>query len=182
MTPVDRIVDILLRLGARRYGDERVSQLAHALQCATLAERDGASSNLIAASLLHDIGHLVEGGDEGLAREGIDARHEDLGQAYLSQWFDDSVTGPVKLHVDAKRFLCRHDPGYYDDLSPASKRSLELQGGIFSEDEATAFLARPYAAEAANLRRWDDLAKDPKAETPGLEHFRPCLEAHIRYD
>ncbi len=182
MTPVDRVLDILLRLGARRYGDERVSQLAHALQCANLAEQNGASSNLIAACLLHDIGHLVEGGDEGLARDGIDARHEDLGRRYLSQWFDDSVAAPVQLHVDAKRFLCRHESGYYDALSPASKQSLALQGGIFSEREAAIFLNRPYAAEAANLRRWDDLAKDPTAETPGLEHFRPCLEAHIRYN
>lgn len=44
-------------------------------------------------------------------------------------------------------------------LSPDSKRSLELQGGIYSQEEADAFIARPHVAEAVQLRIWDDEAK-----------------------
>ena len=177
---IDEINHLFLTKGARQYGDESVSQLAHALQCATLAEQHGASPALIAAALLHDIGHLLDGGDENLARQGIDARHETIGEEFLSAHFGEAVSRPVAMHVDAKRYLCAVDDGYWDTLSPASKRSLELQGGIFSADQAAAFGDQPYAQDAANLRRWDDLAKDPAKETLGTDHFAQFLYAAHR--
>lgn len=174
---VDGIFTLMLRQGARQYGGEAVSELAHALQGATLAEREGAAPALVVATLLHDYGHMVEGGDEGLAERGIDAGHERRGaDALAALGFGPAVTEPVRLHVAAKRYLCVAEPGYAAGLSPASTLSLALQGGPMSPAEAAAFLARPHAAESVRLRHWDEQAKDPRAETPGLEHFRAVVE------
>jgi predicted HD phosphohydrolase len=78
--------------------------------------------------------------------------------------------------VDAKRYLCAVQAGYWEALSPASKRSLELQGGAFSPDEAHRFIERPYGRDAAQLRRWDDRAKTPGKTTPRLQHFARIME------
>ena len=180
MSAADRVIDILETNGAEQYGDEAVSQLQHALQCAHLAECSGAPDSLAVAALLHDFGHPVHKLGEDAAARGIDDRHEALGRKYLARWFGEEVTGPVGLHVDAKRYLCATEPAYFDTLSPASVRSLELQGGPFSDAEAARFIARPHAHDALAVRRWDQQAKDPKAVTPGLERYRLHIEASIR--
>ena len=180
MSAADRVIDILETNGAEQYGDEALSQLQHALQCAHLAECSGAPDSLMVAALLHDFGHLVHKLGEDAAARGIDDRHEVLGQKFLARWFDEDVTAPIGLHVDAKRYLCATDPLYFRTLSPASVRSLELQGGPFSEAEAAAFIARPHAHDALALRRWDEQAKNPKAVTPGLERYRLHIEASVR--
>jgi predicted HD phosphohydrolase len=77
--------------------------------------------------------------------------------------------------VDAKRYLCLIDPGNWGDLSKASKTSLELQGGVFNNAQALAFIAQPYAEEAVRLRRYDDLAKVPNKTVPRLEHYQARL-------
>ncbi|MEX2296766.1 MAG: phosphohydrolase, partial [Dongiaceae bacterium] len=66
------------RRGDQSYG-EGVSQRAHALQCATLAEQRGAPPSEIVAALLHDIGHLIHDLPETIADDGIDTEHESLG-------------------------------------------------------------------------------------------------------
>ncbi len=180
MSAADRILEILETSGAEQYGDEAVSQLQHALQCAHLAECSGAPDPLVVAALLHDFGHLIHKLGEDAARRGIDDWHEVLGRKYLARWFDEDVTAPIGLHVDAKRYLCATDPAYFDTLSPASVRSLELQGGPFSEAGAAAFIAQPYAQDALAVRRWDEQAKDPEAVTPGLDRYRFHIEAAIR--
>jgi phosphonate degradation associated HDIG domain protein len=177
MTPVDRIFERFDRHGGEDYGSERVRQLEHALQCAALAEAEGASAALIGAALLHDIGHLIHDLGDGPAARGIDDRHERLGEEWLRQWFGSDVTEPVRLHVPAKRYLTATDPGYFATLSAGSVRSLELQGGPFSATDAAAFIAVPQAEEAVRLRRWDEAAKVPGKTTPDLEHFRQYLEA-----
>lgn len=176
MNPVIEIMDTLRSLGEQRYGRENVSQLAHALQSASLAEEDGATSALITASLLHDMGHLVDKRFELGQDKDIDRHHENIGAAYLSAWFPEEVTAPIRLHVPAKRYLCAVDDGYFDDLSDASVRSLALQGGKFSKVEADAFISQPFAKDAVRLRRWDDLAKVPEKQTPALEHFQTHVE------
>lgn len=172
---IDRLLGLFAEHGEAQY--ETVSQRAHALQCARLAEQEGAPPELITAALLHDIGHLLHKDGEAAALRGIDAKHELIAQKHLRRWFGPAVAEPVHLHVDAKRWLCANEPGYYSDLSPASQRSLALQGGTFTPEEAAAFGARPYAEDAIRLRRWDDLAKVPGLTTPPLEHFRQYIEA-----
>ncbi len=98
----------------------------------------------------------------------------------MARYFPPEVTEPVRLHVAAKRYLCAVDPDYLPQLSPASARSLELQGGVFTLAEVQQFEANPYHAEAARLRRWDDAAKIPNLIVPGTGHYRERMEAVLR--
>ncbi len=173
---VAEIVELYGRKGAAQYGDEAVSQLEHALQCASLAEQAGAAPELVAASLLHDLGHLLADRPHVLDRD-VDDVHQYLVLRVLHGAFPAAVLGPIGLHVDAKRYLCRAEPGYWDSLSAASKHSLELQGGVLDDAAARRFIGRSHAAEAVRLRRWDDAAKVPGRATPGLAHFAPLLRA-----
>jgi len=177
----DPIIDGIARLFAERGGSlyfgEAVSEAEHALQAAAAAERDGATPAQIAAALLHDIGHLLHDLGEDVAQRGIDGRHEDVGATWLARHFGPDVAEPVRLHVPAKRFLCATETDYLDQLSPASRESLHLQGGPFTADEAAAFARHAYAQQATALRRWDDEAKVPGLATPGFDHFRRYLEA-----
>jgi phosphonate degradation associated HDIG domain protein len=166
--------------GDQLYIGEPVSMTEHMLQAAYAAEQDGASPTLVAAALLHDFGHLISGQPENAAEHGIDTRHEELGAAYLSRYFVPAVVEPTRMHVAAKRYLCAVDPAYLATLSPASLLSLKLQGGPFTANEARSFEALPFAAEAARLRHYDDAAKMAGAWTPGLEHYRPSLEAGVK--
>lgn len=169
------ILEILATKGNTQYGREAVSQLEHALQCATLAEMSDRSPDLITACLLHDLGHLLHNLGEDVADRGLDDRHEYRAMPLLQTLFNPSVTEPIRLHVDAKRYLCAVDSTYWEALSPASKRSLELQGGTFSPEAAASFIAQPYAEDAVQLRIWDDRAKVANLFTPDLEHFTPIL-------
>ncbi|THD59153.1 HD domain-containing protein [Phenylobacterium sp.] len=143
--------------GGLTYG-EGVTQMEHAAQCAALAQAEGAPASLVAAALLHDVGHLLTA-NEHAADAGLDERHEITGAQALKGLFGEAVRTPIALHVAAKRYLCFAEPGYFEALSPASVKSLALQGGPFDAGQAAAFERRPYWREAAALRRWDDLGK-----------------------
>ena len=176
-TDINSIIQILLNKGHEQYGTEAVSQLEHALQCATLAKTSNATPELITASLLHDFGHLVHNLGEDAAERGIDDRHEYRALGYLKTIFSDAVTEPIRMHVNAKRYLCAVNKEYWDSLSPASKTSLELQGGIFSSREVKEFISQPYAEDAVKLRIWDDMAKVEGLVTPELEYFIIFIKA-----
>lgn len=176
---LQEVHDLLLRRGQTQYGLEAVSQLEHALQCANLAEQASETSDTIVACLLHDLGHLLAA--ERVEAIDQDTRKDDLHQfialPFLRGLFPDAVLEPIRMHVDAKRYLCWLEPTYWDDLSIASKRSLEHQGGVFDEAQAHAFIAQPYAQEAVRLRRYDDLAKVKDKQVPGIAHY----QAHLRH-
>jgi phosphonate degradation associated HDIG domain protein len=176
---VDRLVELLLTKGARQYGGERVSQCEHALQTASLAAREDAPAALIAAALLHDIGHLLHEEGEQPALRGIDDQHEAIGANHLLPAFGPAVAEPVRLHVPAKRYLCATDRGYFARLSPGSVRSLALQGGPFTPDDAAEFRALPFAVDAIRVRRWDEAAKVPGLATPDLERYQAVLESAL---
>lgn len=177
---VNAVLDVLGgEAGAAHYG-EGVSQREHALQSAWFAERAGASAVLIAAALVHDIGHLLHGLPEDIAVHGIDDHHEDLGAAWLARYFLPALVAPVRLHVAAKRYLVATEPAYSATLSPASVRSLALQGGPMSGSESLDFHARPGAADAVALRRWDDAGKQVGLVTPPLSRWRVHLLVALR--
>jgi len=176
LTLIERIEALFRQHGARVYEDRRddaVSALAHALQCAQLAEWAHAPPALVAAALLHDIGHFLNEPD----CDTLDDVHEELAVGLLSKGFGAAVWEPIRLHVEAKRFLVAVDAGYAAKLSPASVHSLALQGGAFTADEVRRFEALPFASDAVALRRWDDLAKTPHKTTPPLDYYLTVLEA-----
>lgn len=166
---------LFARHGANQYSGEPVTQLEHALQTAHLAEQSGADDALVTACLLHDLGHLLNDPDRGFddtpSLRGIDDTHQYVALPFLRGLFPDAVLDAVKLHVDAKRYLCQANAGYHAKLSDDSKRSLALQGGVFSADQASAFLELSSARDAVMLRQWDDLAKQAELVTPSLAHF-----------
>ena len=177
---VDTIARLFEQEGAGEYLGELVTQAQHMLQAGALAEAEGAPPTLVAAALLHDVGHfqgVVTGRD---LMRGNDNRHSDTGAEWLARWFDPDVCEPVRLHVAAKRYLCAVEPSYAERLSEASVFTLRVQGGPMTSDEVVAFEAAGFADQAVRLRRWDDAAKDPAAVTPPFAHFRPLLEALVR--
>jgi phosphonate degradation associated HDIG domain protein len=157
--------------GAEQYSGEPVTQLEHALQTAALAEAEGAEDELVTAALLHDLGHLLHDLGQSPTLRGVDDVHQYRAIPFLRALFAQPVLGAISGHVDAKRYLCATRPGYLAALSEDSRRSLQLQGGIFSAEEAETFIARPGAAQAVRLRVWDDLAKVDGLPTPPLAHF-----------
>lgn len=157
--------------GHRQYTGEPVSHLEHALQSALLAEQAGASAMLVTASLLHDFGHMSNDLGETPTLRGVDDRHQYHGVSVLKALFPEAVLAPILLHVDAKRYLCATQPGYRANLSADSQRSLALQGGTHTAQAAARFIAQPYAQDAVQLRRWDDMAKVAGGKTPALEHY-----------
>ena len=174
---LDDIEPLFALKGDRMYAGEPVTQLQHALQSAQLAEQSGADAALIVAALLHDLGHMVNDQGETPTLRGIDDRHEYVALPFLRTLFDDAVLQPIRMHVDAKRYLCARGDGavngaqYWANLSADSKRSLELQGGIFTDAEAQHFISQPHAQGAVRVRLWDDAAKIESAETPPLSHY-----------
>jgi phosphonate degradation associated HDIG domain protein len=162
-------------LGHRAYSGEPVTQLEHALQSALLAQQAGAAEPLVAAALLHDLGHLVNDQGETPTERGVDDLHQFHGARALRGLFGRDVTEPIRLHVQAKRYLCAVKPAYYEALSADSRRSLALQGGIFDAAEAEAFGQTAFAADAVRLREWDDLAKAAGLATPSFTDYLPLL-------
>jgi [1-hydroxy-2-(trimethylamino)ethyl]phosphonate dioxygenase len=177
MTRVDEVMELMSARGADEYFGEPVSQLEHALQSAHYAAQAGSARHLVAAALLHDIGHLLHERGEDATDRGIDTVHEEDGYRWLLDRFGASVAEPVRQHVAAKRYLCAVEREYFARLSPASVQSLRLQGGPFSPEEVRAFEALPCFWDATALRRWDDQAKIPGLVVAPLQGYRPLLEA-----
>jgi phosphonate degradation associated HDIG domain protein len=183
MNVVDEILRMFEKRGSEAYFGEPVSVTEHSLQTAHAAQLEGAPARLVVAALLHDIGHLVDhvpddiapaGGslaDRSVADWTVDARHEEVGGRWLAMWFAPEIHEPVRLHVPAKRYLCAVDTSYFARLSPASVRTLELQGGPMSMEEVAAFETERFFAEAVRIRRWDDQGKVHGLATPHLEEY-----------
>jgi phosphonate degradation associated HDIG domain protein len=171
----NELVDWLRAAGGCNY-DEAVSQYEHAVQSAELAAARGGKPSVIVAALLHDVGHLLV--DEHDGRGGFlerDFQHERVGAGWLSRTFGPDVTEPIRLHVDAKRYLCTIDTAYYGGLSESSKRSFDLQGGNMTTHEIEAFLTHDAAPDAIELRRIDDLAKQVGRVVPDATTYRELL-------
>src|SRR5215469_3236977 len=166
---VEQVFDVLETGGGTAYFGEPVTVLEHSLQAARIIRERGGGYTLVAAALLHDLGHLLHMEGEDAAQRGLDTRHEELGVAALAGHLPVAVLDPIRMHVAAKRYLCFAEPGYMAGLSQASVVSLALQGGPMSAAEAEAYQAAPHAREATELRRADDAAKIAGLDVPDLE-------------
>ncbi len=160
--------------GDRHYG-ENVTELQHALQTAEFAQQAGESDEIVLACLLHDYGHLLHDLGEQIAEFGIDARHEELGATLLAPHFPQTILEPIRQHVAAKRYLCLKDPDYARGLSASSQRSLNLQGGPMSADEAARFEANPHFHACLIVRIYDDKGKVRDMPTRSLESYESLI-------
>ena len=184
---IDVLSGIFARAGSRPYQSSAVTMSEHMLQTAALAERAGAAGHLVAAALLHDVGHFGtdfpendrDGKHMAMLGAETDRRHEEVGARLLAPFFGPEVTEPIRLHVAAKRYLSAVEPGFLDKLPPQTAHTLDLQGGPMSPDEVAAFEANVGAKAAVKLRRWDEGAIVPGLATPDFAHYRPLIEGLI---
>lgn len=165
------IQDIFERLGSDSYLGEAVSMSEHMLQTALNAENAGESCETITAALLHDIGHYTGEFPENYIDLGLNNRHETMGAAILEKFFSAAVTEPVRWHVEAKRYLCAVERTYFEGLSDASVKTLELQGGFYNEQQVREFEKNPYLDTIVRVRRYDDGGKVPGVDTPDIKHY-----------
>lgn len=175
------IISLYGEYGSEDYIGEPVSQLEHMCQSAELAEKEGYDEEVILAAFFHDIGHLCEHIMDTKQMDGYGVvDHEKMGADFLrSKGFSETIASLVENHVQAKRYLTYRYPEYYDQLSPASKKTLEFQGGVMTVAEAEAFEADPLFALHIQVRRWDDAAKLTAQPLPSLEKYRVMMLHHL---
>ena len=174
-TTLEDLFSLYEQHGHRKYGED-VTGLEHGLQCAALAFDDGATRELIAAALFHDVGWFLiddESSDDVVV---VSDDHAALGARILAPLLGPDVAQPIALHVVAKRWRCTIDPDYYDELSEASQITFVAQGGPLNTDERERFESHPGFVTAMALRSWDDRAKIHGLDIPGLQHYRPMAE------
>lgn len=206
MSMADRLLDALARSAASLYGGEAVSELEHALQAADLAREAGADEELQLACLLHDVGRyavdrslIYDTTDPPRPEHGTPAAstkvttvpggsvvprpkargHHEIGAELIAPWVPERAAWCVRMHADAKRYLCATEPDYFDRLSAASRHTLRLQGGVMARDEVARLAGHPWLEDALALRRWDDQAKVVGKPTPPLTAWTPLLRRYF---
>lgn len=178
---VSTIFDLYDKHGAEEYAGEKVSQLEHMVQAAQLAMEGGYDDEVVLAAFLHDVGHLLPIHDPSESMDGYGMMdHEKVGAEYLRKvGFSDRMCRLIASHVNAKRYLTWKYPDYYNQLSGASKKTLEYQGGRMEEAEALAFEADPLFDLYIKMRRWDEAAKIEGKPVPDLNLFRAKAMEHL---
>jgi [1-hydroxy-2-(trimethylamino)ethyl]phosphonate dioxygenase len=177
---VEFIADIFERRGAEEYLGEPVTTAEHMLQSAWLAEQENAEDELVAAALLHDIGHFTSEFGTYSPEDVEDKHHDEAGGDVLAPYFPPVVVACVRLHVAAKRYLCATDPTYFSKLSPASVHTLSLQGGPMGAEEVAEFRRNPFHNEAVRVRMWDEGGKIAGMQTRSFRDYVPLLERVVR--
>jgi predicted HD phosphohydrolase len=181
---MDSLLALFSAQGNGDYVGEPVSQVQHATQAAAHARAAGYDDEVVAAALLHDVGHMI-----GLASPAEHERmgdcgtmrHEGVGASYLAgMGLPTRTCDLVRMHVQAKRYLTWKNPAYQAKLSPASVTTLGFQGGPMSGNEAAAFEAHPLFTTILAMRTWDEAAKVPSADVPPLASYEPLLRALIQ--
>jgi 2-amino-1-hydroxyethylphosphonate dioxygenase (glycine-forming) len=179
---VDEILTLYQRFGNEDYIGEPVSQIEHMCQCAQLAAESGFDDEVVLAAFFHDIGHLLEHVMPAGQMDGFGVvDHEKLGAEYLRQkGFSEKISKLVASHVQAKRYLTYKYPEYFDQLSVASKRTLEFQGGVMTDEQAMEFEMDELHPLYIQLRRWDEQAKLEHIPLPPLDHYREMMAGHLK--
>lgn len=177
----NEVIQLYEQYGGSEYAGEKVTQLEHMVQAARLAEQEGYDEEVVLAAFLHDIGHICVSAQEENAMDGWGIKdHEEVGADYLREkGFSKRLARLVASHVEAKRYLTWKDPLYYDQLSEASKKTLEYQGGPMLTDEAKAFEEHPLFSLIIKMRHWDDVAKIEHLEVGDLGKYRAMMIRHL---
>lgn len=179
---IDEIFGLYNKYGQANYIGEKISQIEHMCQAAQLAEGLGHDDEVILAAFFHDIGHLVDPTpDDEHNMGGFGTKdHEKLGADYLRQkGFSEKIARLVESHVAAKRYLTYANVDYYNNLSEASKRTLEFQGGKMSKEEAGMFAADPLFDLFIQMRQWDEQAKLENIPLPDIGRYKVMAETHL---
>jgi 2-amino-1-hydroxyethylphosphonate dioxygenase (glycine-forming) len=177
----EEIIELYSHHGGEEYAGEKLTQLEHMVQAAQLAEQQGYDEEVILAAFLHDIGHICEAvnGDNEMDGFGI-KDHEEAGAEFLRRrGFSERLIRLVQSHVGAKRYLTYKYPSYYDQLSEASKKTLEYQGGRMMAEEAMDYEKDPLFELIIQMRRWDDDAKLLGKPVPDLDKYRQMIIRHL---
>lgn len=141
----DEVLSMLRRLEGITDGFN-ANQLVHALQTATLAEKAGADTEVVVASLCHDIGKLISV-----------FNHPAIAAEILKPYVREEVYQAIRVHQD---FQGRH---YYHHFG----------GDVDARDK---YEGEPYYELAAHFADdWDQVAFDPDGEYLPLEHFEPMV-------
>lgn len=175
-----QLEELFQQRGQDNYGVEKVTQLQHACQCGSLALNANVDDALVISAFLHDIGHILS--EEALPKSlqaDLHDHHEERGYTFLAQFFDNRIIDPIRLHVEAKRYLCTKNPDYAKKLSPTSYESYIDQGGPMSAEEIKKFESEPYFEEALKVREWDDTAKMEGQLPLGLRYFIELIDAYL---
>jgi phosphonate degradation associated HDIG domain protein len=177
----DEIMNFYEHHGGAEYAGEKLTQLEHMVQAAQLAEEQGYDEEVILAAFLHDIGHICEDGHGDNEMDGFGIKnHEEIGADFLkNKGFSKKVVRLVESHVQAKRYLTFKYPEYYQQLSDASRKTLEYQGGRMEKEEANAFEQYPLFSLIIQMRKWDEEAKIEHKPLPDLTHYRQMIFQHL---
>jgi 2-amino-1-hydroxyethylphosphonate dioxygenase (glycine-forming) len=180
----EEIIALYEKFGNQDYIGEPVSQIEHMCQCAQLAQAAHAEDDVVLAAFLHDIGHLCEFAFPQHKLNTMDefgiVDHEKLGANYLlSRGFSKKIAQLVQSHVAAKRYLTYAFPNYFNQLSDASKKTLQHQGGVMTKEEAEEFMKDPFFEQYIAMRKWDEQAKKTHQPLPNLEDFKDLIIEHL---
>ena len=178
----EEIIGLYKKHGGAEYAGEKITQLEHMVQSAQLAAGQGYEEDVILAAFLHDIGHICASAEGEKGMDGFGVKdHEEIGADFLRQkGFSKKVVRLVESHVEAKRYLTYKYPEYYDQLSEASKKTLEYQGGKMERGEAEAFEQYPLFHLIIQMRRWDEEAKVENMPIPDLEYYKSMMIKHLQ--
>lgn len=175
---VDDIFHLYEKYGAEEYIGEPVSQLEHMSQSAQLALQAGFEDEVVLAAFFHDIGHMCAIHKPALrmGKFGVKS-HEKIGADFVrGHGFPEKVAQLVESHVSAKRYLTFKHPEYYDQLSDASKKTLEYQGGRMTEHEASLYETDPLFELSIMMRKWDEKAKEISVPVIDIQILRTIAE------
>ncbi len=141
----EEILSMLARLETITDGFG-TNQLVHALQTATLAEEAGADTEMIVASLCHDIGKLISV-----------FNHPGIAAEILKPYVRPEIYDAIRVHQD---FQGKH---YYQHFGGDVNARDQYEDATFYE------LAARFADD------WDQVAFDPDGHYEPLEHFEPLV-------
>ena len=160
------------------YLGEKLTVAEHMIQTAMLAEKNKEKDQLICSCLLHDIGHLIIQNSNLIVSRPLSVKHEDVAYDFLKNHFKSEVTEPIKLHVQAKRYLCCNSH-YYELLSDASKTTLKIQGGKMNDYEIKKFTSLKFHKDAIALREYDDKGKKTNIKMKKIDEYKDLLTSQL---
>ena len=179
---VDKIFSYYEKYGAHDYIGEPVTQVEHMTQGAMFAEMDRRKPEIVIALFLHDIGHLLEFDDssgEKMGNLGV-MHHETKGKIFLQQLgIPYPIPNLVENHVKVKRYLVKKKSEYLQNLSEASRQTLNYQGGPMTLEEIYEFERDPLFSDSLLIRDYDDMGKIPNMKIKPLDYYRGYLTSYL---